>query len=290
MQTTIEIRTKDGSKIFGTVFNPKKKNGYTIVVGSAIGVSKEFYFFFASFFKKLGYTVITFDYRGIGQSAPLHLKGFEANMHQWATQDLDAVLLYARNNYPDKEIIYVGHCISGEIIGLAQASQYISKMILVSSSLSHKRLRPLKDRIRMSIIKLFIPVLNKLLGYYPARLFKKFTDIPKGVMYQWSEWSSSTNGLFDTFPESNYQKLEIPILVYTFKDDWYCRPDAVKELLDRFDKADLSWHHINPKTLGIKKVGHIGFFHLSMRRTLWTELSEWLIEKEHHYGLVNENS
>jgi predicted alpha/beta hydrolase len=44
----------------------------------------------------------------MGRSAPENLGGYSANMHQWAVQDINAVLLYVKQHYTGEEIIYIG--------------------------------------------------------------------------------------------------------------------------------------------------------------------------------------
>ncbi|HJY42761.1 MAG TPA: alpha/beta hydrolase [Steroidobacteraceae bacterium] len=46
-----------------------------VVVPSAMGVTQNFYARFAEWLAARGYLAATFDYRGIGQSAPARLRG-----------------------------------------------------------------------------------------------------------------------------------------------------------------------------------------------------------------------
>jgi predicted alpha/beta hydrolase len=276
MRSTITIRTNDGTQIWMSSYIPEKNNLKVLIIAPAVGLTQEYYYLFACFFRQQGYTILTFDYRGVGKSVPQSLKGYEANMHQWAVQDINAVLLYAKHHYPNQEIIYIGHSIGGEIIGLAPASQFINRLILVSSALSCNKLWPLKDKIKMIFLKIFIGALSRLFGYFPGKLIGVFGNLPKGVIYEWTNWCENPNGLFDSLPDNNYRKLNIPILAYTFSDDWHCPPRAVKELLNHFANGSITWYHMKPKEVGKKKIGHIDFFLVSMRSTLWKSLAEWL--------------
>lgn len=257
-------------------YAPEKHTGKVMIIGGAGSPTKEYYDPFACFFQEQGYSVITFDYRGTGSSAPEQLKGYKANMHQWAVQDIDAVILFAKNNYSKQEIIYAGHCIGGEIIGLAQASQYISKLVLISSALSCKKLWPLKSKFRIIAMKTAIRVLSRWFGYFPGRLAGLAGNMPGGVMNEWASWCSNPNGLFDAFPDNNYRKLNIPLLCFSFTDDWLCPPKAVQELLNRFSSSSITWHQLKPGEVGLKKVGHNGFFTPRMQTKGWPILLRWL--------------
>lgn len=247
-----------------------------MVIGATGGVTQDFYEPFASYFQKHGFTVISFDYRGMGRSAPKDLKGYEANMHQWAVQDIDAVILYAKNKFPQQEITYLGHCVGGEIVGLAQASQFINKLVLVNSALSCRKLWPLKERFKIVAIRPLIRLLNKLFGYFPGKKIGYTHNMPKGVMHEWANWCSKSNGLFDSFPDNNYRKLRIPVLAMSFSDNWNSPVKAVQELLNRFENASIAWHHIKPSDLGRKQIGHYGFFYPEMESTLWPMVLNWI--------------
>jgi predicted alpha/beta hydrolase len=255
---------------------PDKDNGKLIVIAPAIGITHQFYHLFACFFRQQGFVVFTFDYRGVGNSAPQRMSGYKASLHEWAVQDVNAVLLYTKHKFINHEIIYIGHCIGGEIIGLAPASQYISKMVLVSAALTCEKLWPWHHRIKLKSQKFVLRSLSSLLGYLPQNKINNYGKLPGGVANQLANWCDSPNGLFDAYPDNNYRKINAPVLVYTFTDDWLCPPRAVKELLNHFVSASITWHHLNPKEMGFRRIGHIDFFFPSMKSVLWTSLLEWL--------------
>ena len=59
-----------------------------IVMASATGVPHGFYKRFAEFAHARGVNVVTTDYRGIGDSKPATLKGFDMQYADWSTLDL----------------------------------------------------------------------------------------------------------------------------------------------------------------------------------------------------------
>ncbi len=280
MYSSSTILTNDGTRIWISCYIPENDNGKVIVIAPAIGIEQGFYHLFACYFSDHGYTVISFDYRGIGRSAPENLKRYKSTLHEWAVQDVNAVLLYARHHWKKKEIIFIGHCIGGEIIGLAPASQYINRMVLVSTALTCEKLWPWHHRVLLKLKKLKSRTLIKIMGYAPGNRLQKRMAIPRGVAEQMANWCDSDNGLFDAFPDNNYRKLNVPVLAYTFTDDWLCPPRAVKELLNHFANASVTWYHLKPKELGVKRVGHFDFFFLSMRTILWSSLLRWLNDEK----------
>ena len=272
-----EIRTKDGKQIPVTVYLPPLPGEKVLIFASTGSQLRSFYEPFALYARARGLTVISFDYRGLNELNKSGSKNYLATMHQWAVQDIDAVLRFAKHEFPHQEIIYLGHCVGGEIVGLAQGSQYISRLILVNSALSCSKFWKWRDRFRVLGNRFLIRALTSWYGYFPARKLGAPINMPASVMRQWSNWCAQPNGLFDSYPDSNYQKLQIPILAYSFSDDWHCPPKAVEELLSRFSSASISWHHYQPRDLGLDKVGHIGFFEQEkMERKLWAKTIEWI--------------
>lgn len=280
MQQNNTIRTKDGCKIGVKLYTHDTAHHKVILIGSSVAVTQEYYHDLAVYFQSEGYPVVTFDYRGVGLSAPDHLKGYKADLHQWAVQDLDAVILYTRNNFPGKEIIFIGHGVGGELVGLSPASQYISRLVLINSSLTCKKLWPLKDRVRIRLQKIFIRTLYTVFGYLPGKWAGSLPNLPKGVVHEWLNWCSNSNGLFDQFPDNNYRKLQIPLLAFSFSDDWRSPRRAVQELLNYFSSAQVTWHHLTPANTGMKKTGHLGPFRKHYRDTIWKSLSVWIRKGE----------
>src|SRR5579883_2471388 len=68
----VEIRATDGQRLAASVFQPTRPRAGApaVVVNSATGVRRDYYAPFARFLAERGYTVVTYDYRGIGGSRP----------------------------------------------------------------------------------------------------------------------------------------------------------------------------------------------------------------------------
>jgi predicted alpha/beta hydrolase len=274
------IRTKDGSKISARLYKPGEEVYKVIVIAPSADVTQEFYYDFACFLTDNKMAVISFDFRGTGISSPVELKAIRANLENWAQQDLDAVLRYAKNSFPKLELIFIGHGVGGEIVGLAAASQFISRIILVSSGLSCTRTRRWREKIWIGLMKGFIKMISWLFGYFPGKGLHMLNNLPKGVMYEWIHWCNNENGLFDDFPDFGYRKLRVPLLAFSFTDDWRSQQSSVQALLKHFSTACIQQYHINPKQIDAKKIGHSGFFKIEFQKNLWQLLLNWTDEVE----------
>jgi predicted alpha/beta hydrolase len=275
MHRSETIRTKDGKSINARIYVPKQEAQKLIVIAPSAEETQDNYYDFAQFLIKENIAVITFDFRGTGSSAPKDLRGFKANLENWAQLDLDAVLRQAKNIFPKQELIFIGHGIGGEIVGLAAASQFISRMLLVSCGLSCTRLRRVREKIWIGTMKKVVKFTSWIYGYFPGKGLKVLNNLPKGVMDEWIQWCDNENGLFDDFTDYNYRKLQVPILVFSFTDDWRSQANGVAALLKHFTSACIQWYHIKPKQLRVRKIGHSGFFKLGSKTGLWQLFLNW---------------
>ena len=276
MVQTETIRTKDGNNISARIYRPSEDVDKVIVIAASADVTQSFYKDFAAYLLENKMAVITFDFRGVGASAPKELKGFEATLENWAQQDLDAILRHTKNLFPKQELILIGHGVGGEIIGLAPASQFVSRIILVNCALSCTRLRHWTDRIGMTTMKKFMKLSSWAFGYFPGKNFGILNNLPKGVLSEWINWCDNPNGLFDDLPDYNYRKFQVPLLALSFSDDWRSQEAGVKALLQHFVSASIQHRHINPQQAGFKSIGHSGFFRLNSKEKLWPLLLNWV--------------
>lgn len=217
---TTSILTKDGQKLSLNIFNPAKPLPFNFIISSDIGLDQSRYFQFCNFLAQQGIRAISFDYRGVGAS---RLLGAKTSLFQWATHDLDAVILYVKNQYPAGELILLSHGWTGQLIGLAPASLFLNQIILVNSSLSGFNGLSWKAWGR-SFLRNFI--------YY---------NIPSGILGEWLKWNLLGNGLFELHSERNYRKFRIPILACRYSNGQQKKLKEMRSLLAhfRFIKADI---------------------------------------------------
>jgi predicted alpha/beta hydrolase len=76
------IESHGGTRIAARVFEPNSLDCGSVVVGGAMGVRQDYYAPFAQWLATQGWRVLTFDYRGSGDSGPSgkELKGYKADL------------------------------------------------------------------------------------------------------------------------------------------------------------------------------------------------------------------
>ena len=72
------VPAKDGFSLVATVYEPDSNLESAVIINSAIAVPQGFYKDYANHLCEEGHAVLTYDYRGIGDSRPASLKGFQA--------------------------------------------------------------------------------------------------------------------------------------------------------------------------------------------------------------------
>jgi predicted alpha/beta hydrolase len=75
-----------------------------VIINAATSVRCHYYCRFAGFLFEHGFDVIAYDYRGVGESRPATLRGFDACWIDWGCLDFDAVLRYAQESFSGRPI------------------------------------------------------------------------------------------------------------------------------------------------------------------------------------------
>ena len=70
----------DGYLLGATLFLPRGAKRHAVLISSATAVPRKIYKSFAGYLARRGYAVLTYDYRGIGDSRQKSLVGFKASM------------------------------------------------------------------------------------------------------------------------------------------------------------------------------------------------------------------
>jgi predicted alpha/beta hydrolase len=277
----IEFAARDGYALGGTLFRPQAPNGAAVVIHAASGVKQEYYSKFAAYLAERGFTTLTFDYRGIGRSRPASLRGFDARMSQWATEDAAGALECLEREAPGAKVLVVGHSFGGQCLGVIPGSERYAALLAVASQSGYWRYWPGLARAGMWLAThVVLPGLSRLFGYFPARKLGQGEDLPSGVAREWAGWCRHPGyivGALDA--KAQYADLKMPLRAVWLADDSYAPLAAVKALLGFYPAAPGEIVEVYPRMIGAEKIGHFGFFRERFRDTLWQSAADWLKEK-----------
>ncbi|MCV6903735.1 MAG: alpha/beta fold hydrolase, partial [Achromobacter xylosoxidans] len=158
-----------------------------VVINAATSVRCRYYARFAAYLHRHGFDVLTYDYRGIGESRPASLRGFQASWMDWGEKDFEAVLGYVRSHFPGQPVDVVGHSIGGFVTGLAPSARGLRRIFTMGAQYAYWRDYAAGQRLRMlAKWHVVMPLLAACLGYFPGRRLGWLEDTPRGVVRDWS--------------------------------------------------------------------------------------------------------
>lgn len=251
----------------------------TVVIPSAMGVAQNYYGRFAEWLSTQGYRAITFDYRGIGRSAPSSLRGFEATIFDWAG-DCDAVIDFAKQRRPELPLFWVGHSLGGQLLGLLANRAQIERVMTVAAGNGYwlENSWPTR-RFVWWMWYVAVPVATRLVGYFPGKRLRKVGDLPRGVIEQWRRWCLDREyvvGVEGEQVRARYSSVETPMVSVSFTDDEMMSEQSVRSLHRLYSHAPIEYRRIAPRDIGVRRIGHFGFFRPQFEQTLWTMVPRWL--------------
>jgi predicted alpha/beta hydrolase len=284
----ITVPAADGYKLGATLFLPRGAKNHAVLINSAAAVPRKIYRGFAGYLARRGCAVLTYDYRGIGDSRqkavegynkPKSLDGFKASMSDWAALDATAAVAWMRERYHPLPLNYVGHSFGGQALGLLSNNKEVSRALLIAAQAGYWKLMASPERYRVYAMLNFVGLpLTRLLGYAPGRMGLG-EDLPRGVFEQWVRWVMSERYLF-TDPKlpglTNFANYRGALRALCISDDpWATRP-AVEMLCSGFGSITPEILTVTPVDVGAAKIGHFGFFRPEHRDTLWRGAAEWI--------------
>src|ERR1700729_639334 len=139
----------DGYALGATLFLPRGAKQHAVLINSATAVPRRIYRRFAGYLARRGFAVLTYDYRGIGDSRqralegfnrPKSLVGFKATMVDWAALDITAAVSVMRERYHHLPLTYVGHSFGGQALGLLSNNTDVKRALLVAAQAGYWKL------------------------------------------------------------------------------------------------------------------------------------------------------
>ncbi|MFY7814096.1 MAG: alpha/beta fold hydrolase [Chryseobacterium taeanense] len=274
------LTTEDSFSIVTHLFLPEKSNQRLLLINSATGVKQQIYFSFAKYFSEKGFTVITYDYRGIGLSKPRKMKNFEASMRIWGSKDYKALTEYIRLNFKDLKKYCLGHSVGALILGMNKNSDMFDEFVFVGTQNAFVGNLKFRTKIEAYLgFGIMQPLTTTLLGYFPAQWFGLGESLPKNCAYDWRTLilnRKSTNSLLDKI-EDYSKNLTQKVFVIRAEDDVWLTEKGVKSLLNE------TYPNLRPVYRLIKisesekgEIGHVNFFR-SYNKKLWNIILNELI-------------
>jgi len=278
----VTIPAADGYPLAASLYEPSPRAApgprRAAVVLSSVGGDRRRYAPLALHLADRGWTVVSFDYRGIGGSRRQAARGFPATMSEWGELDAAGVLDWVSARVEPERLVAVAHSVGGQVISLAANHRLLDALLLVASQAGYWRLRQGIWRYLVLGYFTLTPAIVALFGCLP--LWPSGPErLPAGVALEWRRWCLETEyrNLAGVPLEPRFAALSAPVLAYSFADDHLYSPrPAVDALLDLYANAPTEHRAIRPGDLGVRKIGHRGFFDPEVGGRLWPEAVEFL--------------
>ena len=162
-----------------------------VLIPAAMGVKQQFYAPFVEFCEH-GFAVLSFDYRGMGESLPPQfadsLRGFDADIDDWAELDITQPC--------HRKGLACGCSFAGDRpFTVASSLSSLPDNHLIDGLFNHR----LGDRLLASqctrqpsvwcgYCGIFSTTLHQYLRLLPGKKLRKVGNLPKGVIEQWTRW------------------------------------------------------------------------------------------------------
>jgi len=286
----VRFAAADGMPLGGFVWRHPAAAGprAVVIISPATSVRCRYYARFAQYLFAASFDVLTFDYRGIGESRPSALRGFKADWADWGEKDLEAALAFAAASCRGQEQMVVGHSIGGFAIGLAPAAPAISRILTVGAQFAYWRDYGAAER-RLMLLKwhLLMPLVTQALGYFPAKRLGWMEDTPAGVVRDWSRMGprfedTLRRGVVEAGARQadllarRFAEVRAPMLAIGLDDDPHGTVSALDRLLDYYTASARTHLRIAPADIGEASIGHFAFFHDRFKQRLWPLALAWL--------------
>ncbi len=268
-----EVTAADGHRIVARFFAPVEKTVGAILIVPAMGTSQFYYGPLATWAADQGFLAATFDYRGTGLSRPLDLRGFKADILDWGRLDCGAMVDALSKRAPGKSLYWIGHSLGGQILPFVPNRDRIAKAVTIATGSGYWLEYAPSLRWRAWWLWYVVAPLSVwLFGYFPGKRLRKVGDLPKGVMEQWRRWCLDPEyavGVEGDSVRAQYAAVRTPIVSFSFSDDEFMSARNTESMHEFYINAPRAMKRFAPKDVGLKRIGHFGFFRSENADALW---------------------
>jgi predicted alpha/beta hydrolase len=274
----VELTAADGYKLAATRFEPPGQIKGNVVVAGAIGVPQGFYRAFARFAALHGHLTLTFDYRGVGRSAPDNLRDFHMDASDWGRLDLAAAV--NAMSTVGRPTWLVAHSFGGHAFAFLPHPEKITGVYAFGTGAGWHGWMPRLERVKvLAMWHALGPALTFWKGYLAWSRLGMGQDIPLDFYRQWKHWCHYPNFfLGDPSMRSQVERMSrirTPMLAANSVDDRWSPPQSRDAFIAGFCNARLQTLNIDPGHMKVSNIGHMGYFRASAV-PLWTSALDWL--------------
>jgi len=277
----LQLAARDGVPLAARLYPGAGAARGAVLIGGAMGVRQDYYARFAAWLAQQGYTTLTFDYRGSGESLPAGrtLRGFDADLFAWA-RDTDCALEALAAQAPGQPLYLIGHSLGAQLPGLLAQRDRIAGLLSIAAGSGYWRDNaPQLKRMVLYFWHVLVPLGTALFGYFPGRRLGKVGDLPKGVVLQWRKWCMHPRyhvGAEGAAVRERFEAARFPVVALSITDDELMTERGTRVLVDCYANAPRRIERIAPADVQARRIGHFGFFRDQFQSTLWQRAASLL--------------
>jgi predicted alpha/beta hydrolase len=279
MEEALRLQTQDGFTLVARAYQPAGPVRRAVLLSPAMGVPQAFYRPFATWLAEQGVAVLTFDYRGMGESAPKSLRHYAASVTDWARQDQPAALAELLRRWPGVPLTYLGHSLGGQIFGWLDGHERFERMVTVASGNGYWRHNAPQLRFSVHVLWWVIaPVALTLFGHFPGERLGILGNLPRDAMWQWRRWCLHPDyiGSESADLRARYAQVRTPITAVVVEDDELISPEGIRRLYRLYPNAATRFESLQAQAHGLKRLGHFGLFKPQAASALWPMALQWI--------------
>ncbi len=275
----MRILAGDGQVLHGTMYAPPRASAW-LLINSAMGVRRRFYRHIAAHLAEQGIGVLTYDYRGMGDSALTGTNAGAARLEDWGRLDFPGALRWLRSEHAPQRIVVLGHSVGGQLLGIAPEVCAVDALVGVASPSGHWRhWSGMQRAVVFGLWYGAVPLLTRLYGRFPASRLGLGQDLPAGIARQWAQWGRDPDYLRSTAvgPQPQYHdEVRCRLRTYLVEQDHLAAERAVMAWHDWFPNAERELVNLGAHNQAGRKIGHFGFFDPEIGGTEWPGLTDFV--------------
>lgn len=231
-----------------------------------------------------GWRVISFDFRGHGDSGPRPSEGGQYSYDNLVTRDMPAIHAFARaRDRKKRRIVLVGHSLGGHVGLAAQGTGLVAfdRIVAVAANLWMQPLEPSAARHALRLLMLrAVDETARRVGRFPARALRMGSDDEArayfhdlGRFARTGRWTSA-DGAVDYL--ASLASVKVPVLqVVSEGDRMACRPEGGERFL-RHCGGPQELLRVDQADDGGPPPGHMGIVTSGRIDCTWNHVETWM--------------
>ena len=277
---SVSLQAADGYRLAALRYPAQGPGKGNLLMASATGVPQRFYRRFAEHAAQRGFSVLTLDYRGVGDSRPASLSGFDMAYLDWALLDLKAAVDHLGAD--DQPLYWMGHSFGGHALGLLPNQGRISAAYCFGTGAGWAGWMPPLEGLKVRLMwNSVLPLIVRAKGYLAWSRLGMGEDLPLGVYRDWRHWCRFPRYFFDD-PQMretlrSFDAVRMPCLFANAEDDLWALPCSRDAFIQGYRNAAVERRDLPASRR--QPIGHMGYFRPALA-ALWDEALDWLLDQQ----------